>query len=104
MLTRARTVGRRTASQRAGERCRFGGHAFHQIPVAGEDIGNVVDDVMALSIERRRQPPLRDGEANAVREALTQRSRGDLNAWRAPVLRVTGRSALPLSELLDVIQ
>ncbi len=63
----------------------------------------MVHDVITLAIERCRQPSLRDGQANAVREPLTQRSRGDLDARRAPALRMTGRSALPLSELLDVV-
>ena len=61
-----------------------------RVAVTGEDIGAVVHDVIALTIERRGQPPLRDGQANAVREPLTKRSSGDLDARRAPVLRMTG--------------
>ncbi len=91
-----------TEPKGAGERRRFRGNPFHHVAVAGEDIGVVVHDIVAMTIEGRRQPPLRDRHADAVAEPLTERSRGDLDAGRAPALRMTGRSALPLPELLEV--
>ena len=62
----------------------------------------MVDDVIAVTIEGRRQPPLRDRHADAVADTLPERSRRHLDAGRASALRMPGRSTPPLPELLEI--
>ena len=64
----------------------------------------MVHDIVAVTIERRREPPLRDRQSDAVAKALAERPRRDLDAGRASVLGMTGRSTLPLAELFEVLE
>ncbi len=62
----------------------------------------MVDDVVIRTVERFRQPPLGNREPDTIRHSLTKRPCCDLDARCPAVLRMTGCSAVPLSELLDV--
>ena len=64
----------------------------------------MVHDLIAGTIERRRQPPLGNRKSDAVADSLTERSGRDFDAWRDPALRMAGRAAFQLSKLLEVFE
>ena len=82
----------------------FGGDAFHHVAVAGDDIGEVVDDLVAGAVVPGRQVRLGHGHAHGVRDALAERSRGGLHAGRIAVFGMAGRPALPLPEIPDLVE
>ena len=82
----------------------LGGDALHHVPVAGDDIGVVVDDLVAGAVVPGRQVGLGHGHAHGVRDALPERSRGGLHAGRISVLGMAGRLAFPLPEVPDLIE
>ena len=63
----------------AGERRRLVADALHEVAVAADHEGVVVDEVGA---EARPQPALGDAHAHAVAEPLAERAGGDLDARR----------------------
>ena len=87
--------------QMAGERCRLVADPLHQVAVAAEDEGVVVDE---LGAEAGPQPALGDAHAHAVAEPLAQRAGGDLDPVGEVHLGMTRRLAGPLTELLDVVE
>jgi hypothetical protein len=88
----------------AGQRCSLRRHAFHQIAVAGDGVGVVIDDLKPGAIVARGEIGFGDGHAHAVAEALAERPRRRLDAGRAAALGVAGRLAAPLPELLDLFE
>jgi len=78
--------------------------AFHQVAIRGQDVGVVIDDGVAGAVEGRGQVRLRYGHAYRRGEALAQRAGGGLNARGLPVFGMAGRCALPLAELLEILQ
>ncbi len=84
----------------AGERRRLVADALLEVAVARDDERVVADDVGA---ESSPQVALRDAHADAVREALTQRTGGDLDAGCLEALGMAGGLAAPLAELLQVL-
>ena len=90
----------RQAEMSRDRRC-FVADAFHQVAIAAEDVGAIVEGIAAVLAELGGQPALRHGEANRVRNALPQRAGGGLDAWRQAVLRMAGRLRVPLAELLQ---
>ena len=84
----------------AGQRNRLVADAFHQAAVAGDDVGVVVDDVVA---EPRVQQTLRQRHADGVGEALAERTGRRLDAGGVPVLGMAGRLGAELAEALQLI-
>ncbi len=91
-------------TERSGQRAGFMADALHQAAVAGEDVGVVIQQREAVTVEGRGQQALGDGEADRHAEPLTQRTGGALDAVRVLVLRVAGRLAVQLAEVLDLVQ
>jgi hypothetical protein len=77
-------------AQGAGQRACLVRDAFHQTAVAEEDIGEVVDDVVAGLVELRGQRLLGQGHADGVGDALTERAGGGLHARGVAVLGMSG--------------
>jgi len=75
--------------------------AFFEVAVAADDERVVVADVRA---ETGAQRPLGDAEADGVGEALTEGAGRDLDTRRVVHLGVTGCAALPLTELLEILE
>ena len=90
--------------QVAGQRRSFGRHAFHQVAVADKGPGAVVDRRVAVAVVAGREMRLGDRHADGVCQALAQRASGDLDARGVATLRVPGRFAAPLAELLQIVQ
>ena len=88
----------------AGEARCFRGHAFHQIAVADDRIGKVIDDVEPRAIVACCQMGFGDRHADAVAKALTERTGCCLHAGRVAALGMPGRAAAPLAKLLDLVE
>jgi hypothetical protein len=69
------------------------GYAFHQAAVAEENIGAVINDAVAVTIEAVSEHALGDGHANGVGEALTKRTA--VSAGVVLVALVLFRALLP---------
>ncbi len=80
------------------------GDAFHQVAIADQGVGHVVNERVVVAVEARRQPALGDGHADSVGQPLPQRPGGSLDAGRQVQLRVAGRQAAPLAEVHQVFQ
>ena len=72
-----------------GQRARLMGNAFHQAAVPGKYIGIMINDLMFVTIELRRQGFFRNRHANCIGQALTQRSGGGFYTRCVTILRVT---------------
>ena len=89
------------------QRRRLRGHAFFDVAVGGDHVDVVVEragpgcgvrvEQAALVARRHRHPDRR-------RQALAERTGGDLNALGVPELRVSGRLGSPGAQRLDVGQ
>ncbi len=75
--------------------------AFHQAAVTQEDVGVVVDDVEAGTVEFLAQQALGQRHADRVGEALPQRAGGGFHARRDAVFGVAGGLAVQLAEVLQ---
>ena len=69
---------------------RFVVHALHQVAVAGDDEGTVVDQSVTVD---RVQMPLGDRHSDRHRHALPERAGGDLDSRQLEILRVPGGRA-----------
>ena len=83
---------------------RFVRDAFHHVAIAGDEVRVMVDDVMARAIEDRGELCFGDRHSDRVPDALTERAGGRLDSRRVAVLRMSRRSALPLAEMLEVVE
>ena len=75
--------------------------ALGQVAVTGDHEGVVVADVGA---EAGAEPSFGQAHADAVGEALAQRTGGDLDAGGVVDLGVPGGAAAPLPEGLQVVE
>lgn len=80
------------------------GHAFHQIAVAAEDVGVVVDDVEVRPVVGSTEMAFRHGHADAHGEALSERAGGGFNAIGVAELGMAGGERTQLTEALEVIE
>ena len=80
------------------------GNAFHEVAVAHDGIGKVVDDLEARAVEAFSQPALGQRHAHAVGEAGAQRAGGRLDAHSVTRFGVAGRLAAPLAKALQLVQ
>ena len=76
--------------------------AFHQAAVAEEDVGAVVDDVVAVAIELGGEQLLGERHADRVGEALAERAGRRLDAGRDADLRMARRLAVQLAEVAQL--
>ena len=91
-------------TQVAGQAGRLGGDPLLEVAVGGDDVGPVIDDLVAGAVELVRQASLGDGHADRVGEALAERAGRRLDAGRQPVFGVARRDAAPLAERLEVLE
>src|SRR5689334_1239006 len=72
----------------AGERGGFVRDPLHHVAVAADEVRVVIDDVVARSVEDRRQVRLGERHPHCVRYALAQWPGGRFNSWCVTILRV----------------
>ena len=77
---------------------------FHEVAVAAFEIGVMVHDGMPGPVEPLGQHRLRQRHAHRIGAPLAQRAGRGLNPRRVAILRVAGRTAAPLPELLQLLQ
>ena len=90
--------------QVAGQGGSLLGDAFHQVAIAANGIGMVVDESVSGAVEARRQPVFGDGHAHAVGETLPQRAGGHFHAGRMAALGMARRLAAQPAEALQLVQ
>ena len=90
--------------QVARQRSRLGGHALHEVAIAHQDIGEVVDEVEPGPVVAGGEMRLSHGEAHSVAEPLAQGAGGGFHAGREATLRVARGAASPLAELFQLFQ
>ena len=88
----------------AGERGGFGGDALHHVAVAAHRVDIVPEDLEALAIVAIGEPRLGNRHADAVADALAQRTGRRLDARNPMVLRMARRLAAELTEVADVVE
>src|SRR6266542_1504646 len=86
-----------------GVRSRLVRDAFHQIAIAGDEPGVMINDRVIVAIERTCEMRFSNRHADSVAEPLTEWAGGVLDSRCIPVVGVAGSSALPLPELLDIL-
>src|SRR6266480_4995180 len=77
--------------------------ALHHVSIAGDEIHVMVDDLL-LAIEHRAHVRFGYGHADCIAHSLAERASGGLNAGGIAVFWMSGRLALPLTELLQIIE
>ena len=88
----------------AGKRCCLGGHPLHQIAVRDDAVGVVVDDVVARTIEGRREETFRDSHANTIGEALPEGTGGDVDARGVQPFWMARRLRPQLAEVSQLVE
>ena len=78
-------------------------HTFHHVAIARYEVHGVVDDLL-VAIENGTKVCFTDCHPDGVANALTQRAGRRLHTRCVAELRMARRLALPLPELLQVIQ
>ena len=89
-------------SQRPSQRRRLMRYALHQVAIAAQHIGVVIDHRVPVAVVHRRQMPLRCGHSHRHAESLSQRPGRHLHARRLAALRVPRCLRSPLPELLQL--
>ena len=80
----------------------FVADAFHQATVAHEDVGVVVDDLVAGAVELLREQLFSQRHADGVGHALAQRAGGGLDAGGVADFGVARRFAVQLAEVFQL--
>ncbi|MNS83220.1 hypothetical protein D3C72_1170010 [compost metagenome] len=88
--------------QGTGQRAHFVRNAFHHTAVAHEGVGEVVNDVVAWTVELCRQRFLCNRHTDRVRNTLTQRTGSGLNASGVTHFRVTWSFGMQLAEVFQL--
>ena len=91
-------------AQVAGQRRRLRRDALHHAAVAADGVDVVVEDLEARPVVAVGEPLLADGHADAGGDALPERAGRGLDARDPVVLGVSGRLAVELAEVADVVE
>src|SRR5688572_17963410 len=85
------------------QRCSFRGNAFHQIAIGDNPIDIRLDNFMPGPVELRGE--MRGGycHPHALSEPLSERTCGGLDTRGQPILRMTRRLAIELTEVFDLL-
>ena len=82
----------------------FRGYALHQIAIADDPIGEMIDNLRAGPAVTRRQIGFGHRETHAVAKALTERSGCRLDTRRNTTLGMSRRHAAPFAKALDLFK
>ena len=74
--------------------------AFHQVAVAGDDVGPVVDQRVA---EAGVEDAFGQRHADGIGDALAEGAGGGFDARNVAVFRMSGAGAVDLAKMLDVV-
>ncbi|MND96041.1 hypothetical protein D3C80_883140 [compost metagenome] len=90
--------------QRTGQRADFVRNPLHQTAIAHENVGEVIDDVMARLVELCGKGALGDRQPDGVCQPLTEWSGRGFDARRIAKLRVSRGFGMQLAEIFDLGQ
>ncbi len=90
--------------QVAGQRRRLRRDPLHEIAVGADDVGVMVNDLIAGAVEAGRQHPLRDRQPHRVRKPLSKRPRRHLDTRSHAAFGMAGTARPPLPEPLELLQ
>ncbi len=88
--------------QGPGQGAHFVRNAFHHAAVAHEGVGVVVDDIVARTVELRRQSFLGNSHPDRVSDTLAQRTGGGFHARGVADFRVTRGFGVQLAEVFQL--
>ena len=88
----------------AGERRRFAANPFHHVAVAAQRINIEVEKLKAWPVEITGEPLRCDRHADAVGDALAERSRGGFDSRGQTEFRMTGGFAVELTKLFEIVE
>ena len=91
-------------AEMAGDRGRLGGHALHQVAVAAEHVGVVVEHGVAGAVVVGGEPLGGDRHADGVAAALAEGAGGRLDAGGHVMLGMARADAVELAKLLDLVE
>ena len=82
----------------------FGRHAFHQVTVADQPVGVMMNNLEPGPIVTTGKIRFGDGHAHSIAESLTERACGGFHAGSYTSLGMTRREAAPLAKLFDLFE
>ena len=87
-----------------GEGCGLVGDSFHQVSIADEGIGKVVNQRMFRCVEAGSQKTFREGEADGICGSLSQGACRCFNTRSIAVFGVSRGHRAPLPEIFQFLQ
>ena len=78
--------------------------ALHQIAIADQRVGEMVNQLVFGSVKPGREEAFGKRESNRVSGSLPKRAGRRFDSWSIAVLRVAGSLRAPLSEILQFFQ
>src|SRR5581483_3138541 len=88
----------------AGERGALLRNAFHEIAIAADEVGIVIDDFVTRAVEVSGEPRFGDRKSETVGKTLAERASGDFDAGGIAAFGVAGSAAAPLSKALELLE
>ena len=82
---------------------RLAGNTFHRATISKEAEGVVGDQIETWLVEHASSMCLSNSKTDGISETLSERAGGHLNAWCIVRLRMAGRYAVDLAEVLEVV-
>lgn len=87
-----------------GQARRLRRNPLHQVTIAADRVGEMINDLEPRPVIGRRQQPLRQRHTYTRRKASPERTRRHFHAHGMPVLRVPRRLRAPLTKALQLIE
>ena len=88
----------------ACQRGSLSGDAFHQISIADQTVGIMVNDFMPMPVIACCQKGLGYCHSHSISESLAKRPGGGFHAWGRATFGVTGGFTAPLAELFNLFK
>ncbi len=79
-------------------------HAFHEIAVAGDHVGEVIDECVSGGVESRGEVGLGHGHSHGHSQPLPEGAGCGFHTGRVTVLRMARSHASPLPEPSELVQ
>ena len=86
--------------QGGGLRC----HAFHQIAIADQAIGKVIDNLMSGPVITGGEKGFRHRHPHSIPKPLAERPGGHFDTGGEAAFRMSRGHAVPLAKLLDLVE
>src|SRR5262249_29469864 len=88
----------------SGKRRRLAGYALHHVAIAADRVDVEIEKRRVRSVVARGEPARRDRHTDAIAATLSERAGGSFDAGGMAVFRMSGRHAVELAKVLDVVE